>query len=173
VIKPLRMFWIGEIAPTPLGSIWVAVTHRGLAAVKLDADQKTFEAWLHSRFRAESVIDAEKTASARKQITEYLAGERREFDLALDLDGLTAYQTRALLATKEIPYGETKTYNMIASALGNPQAARAVGRAEATNPLPLVIPCHRVIGKDGSLRGYAGPKGIGTKAWLLELEQKF
>jgi len=80
------------------------------------------------------------------------------------------FQLAALKATQSIPYGQTKTYAEIACEIGKPQAARAVGRAEATNPIPLVIPCHRVIGTDGKLHGYGGGKGIETKAWLLALE---
>jgi methylated-DNA-[protein]-cysteine S-methyltransferase len=74
--------------------------------------------------------------------------------------------------TVEIPYGQTSTYKVIASLAGNANAARAVGRVEATNPIPIIIPCHRVLGTDGSLHGYGGPGGIKLKAWLLDLERR-
>jgi methylated-DNA-[protein]-cysteine S-methyltransferase len=117
-------------------------------------------------------VDQTKTTDEVQQISEYLLGERETFDLLIDWSGLTPFQEKALRATFDIPYGEVKTYGEIASQLGNPRAARAVGRAEATNPMPLVIPCHRVIGADGGLHGYGAGQGLETKAWLLKLEAK-
>jgi methylated-DNA-[protein]-cysteine S-methyltransferase len=117
-------------------------------------------------------VDQTKTTDEVQQISEYLLGERETFDLPIDWSGLTPFQEKALRATYDIPYGEVKTYGEIASQLGNPRAARAVGRAEATNPMPLVIPCHRVIGADGGLHGYGAGQGLETKAWLLKLEAK-
>jgi len=84
---------------------------------------------------------------------------------------MTPFQLQVLHLTLDIPYGHTSTYKELAKRLGNQFAARAVGRVEATNPIPLVIPCHRVLGSDGSLHGYGGPGGIKLKAWLLELEK--
>ncbi len=84
---------------------------------------------------------------------------------------MTPFQLQVLHLTTHIPYGQTSTYKDIAIQVGKPNAARAVGRVEATNPIPLVIPCHRVLGSDGSLHGYGGPGGIKLKAWLLQLEQ--
>jgi methylated-DNA-[protein]-cysteine S-methyltransferase len=104
---------------------------------------------------------------AQAQLEEYFAGRRTEFDLPLDLVG-TAFQQRAWLALTEIPYGETRTYAEQASRLGLPHGARAVGGANARNPLPVVVPCHRLVGASGSLTGYAG--GIGRKEQLLRLE---
>jgi methylated-DNA-[protein]-cysteine S-methyltransferase len=85
---------------------------------------------------------------------------------------MTPFQAKALQTVYAIPYGETRSYGDIAAAIGQPRAARAVGRANATNPMPLVIPCHRVIASDGSLHGYGGPGGLRTKAWLLDLERQ-
>jgi methylated-DNA-[protein]-cysteine S-methyltransferase len=84
---------------------------------------------------------------------------------------MSPFQVQALQLTLNIPYGQTSTYKEIALRLGKPLSARAVGRAEATNPIPLVIPCHRVLGSDGGLHGYGGPGGIKLKAWLLALER--
>jgi methylated-DNA-[protein]-cysteine S-methyltransferase len=114
--------------------------------------------------------DSERTAQALEQIDEYLTGKRKSFDLPIDWSVLTSFQAQALRATFEIPYGEVRTYGEIALDLGKPRAARAVGRAEATNPMPLVLPCHRVIGADGKLHGYGTGNGLETKAWLLKLE---
>jgi methylated-DNA-[protein]-cysteine S-methyltransferase len=85
---------------------------------------------------------------------------------------MTPFQQAVLMTVDEIPFGETRSYGEIAAELNKPGAARAVGRANATNPIPLVIPCHRVIGADGSLRGYGAGEGLRTKKWLLEFENK-
>lgn len=104
---------------------------------------------------------------ATVQLDEYFRGVRREFDLDLKPTG-TAFQLAVLNALATIPYGETRSYGEIASQIGRPKAVRAVGAANGRNPLPIVIPCHRVIGADGSLTGFGG--GIETKRYLLELE---
>ena len=164
--------YIGEIDSTPLGPIWVAVSEQGLVGVEVSPDQGVLVTLL-KRFGFEEVlVDEAKTAAATHQISQYLQGERKNFDLPIDWSLLTPFQEQALRATFAIPYGEVMTYGEIAHQLGNPRAARAVGRAEATNPMPLVIPCHRVIGSDGGLHGYGAGEGLATKAWLLELEKK-
>ena len=104
-----------------------------------------------------------------RQLNEYFAGERREFELELAPEG-TKFQVEVLEALRGIPYGETRTYRDIAEAVGRPKAVRAVGNANGRNPLPIVIPCHRVIGSDGSLTGFGG--GIEAKRYLLDLEQQ-
>jgi methylated-DNA-[protein]-cysteine S-methyltransferase len=104
---------------------------------------------------------------AIRQLTEYFAGERRVFDLPLDPQ-VTDFQRRVLAALQAIPYGETRSYKDIAIAVGNPRAVRAVGGANAANPLPIVIPCHRVIGSGGDLTGFGG--GMPIKRYLLDLE---
>lgn len=107
---------------------------------------------------------------AKNQLLEYLSGKRTSFDIPLDLDQLSGFQKVVLELTSRIPYGETLTYGQIASLLHNPYASRAVGSALARNPLPILIPCHRVISSSGHLTGYLGSKGIATKKWLLERE---
>jgi methylated-DNA-[protein]-cysteine S-methyltransferase len=104
---------------------------------------------------------------AERQLRAYFAGELRQFDLPLDPQG-TPFQQQVWAALREIPYGEVRSYGQIAAAIGNPKACRAVGMANHRNPLPILIPCHRVCGSDGSLTGYGG--GIERKKWLLELE---
>ncbi len=164
--------WISQIPDTPLETLWIAVTETGLAAIAFRQNQASFTDWLDRHGCRPVIYDEERTAQARQQILEYLAGERTEFTLPLDWRFMNDFQAQALQATLAIPYGATTTYSALAAGLGRPRAARAIGRAEATNPLPLVIPCHRVIGKDGSLRGYGGPQGIQHKAWLLDLERQ-
>ena len=105
--------------------------------------------------------------AARQQLTEYFAGERREFDLPLRLDG-TEFQLSVLQALQEIPYGETTSYADIAERVGRPKAVRAVGAANGRNPIPIIVPCPRVIGSHGDLTGLGG--GLETKEALLRLE---
>ena len=105
---------------------------------------------------------------ARTQLQEYFAGQRRNFDLPLDPRG-TEFQLRVWKWLLKIPYGETTTYGALASELGDARASRAVGLANGSNPIPIVIPCHRVIGADGSLTGFGG--GLAIKQQLLELER--
>ena len=111
--------------------------------------------------------DAPFLRDAGTQLGEYFRGTLREFDLDLKPTG-TAFQLAVLNALSTIPYGETRSYGEIASQIGRPKAVRAVGAANGRNPLPIVIPCHRVIGADGSLTGFGG--GLETKRYLLDLE---
>ena len=106
-------------------------------------------------------------ANAREQLGEYFAGRRRRFDLSLAPSG-TAFQLHAWQALQDIPYGATCSYGEQARAMGQPRAVRAVGAANGRNPIPIVVPCHRVIGGDGRLTGYAG--GLDIKKFLIELE---
>jgi methylated-DNA-[protein]-cysteine S-methyltransferase len=113
------------------------------------------------------VEDVQRTAKVRRQLAEYFAGTRREFDLALAPEG-TPFERSVWEALREIPFGETRSYGEIAERIGHPGAARAVGRANGANPIPIVVPCHRVIGSNGSLTGFGG--GLENKSRLLELE---
>ncbi|MDX6630920.1 MAG: methylated-DNA-[protein]-cysteine S-methyltransferase [Gaiellales bacterium] len=112
--------------------------------------------------------DARAVAEAAVQLEQYFAGERTAFDLDLRLEG-TPFERRVWDEVRAIPYGETATYAEIARRVGSPSACRAVGRANGRNPIAVIVPCHRVVGSDGSLTGYAG--GIEMKRALLELEQ--
>ena len=105
-----------------------------------------------------------------RQLGEYFSGTRREFDLPLRMKG-TSFQLKDWEALKEIPYGETVTYGEIARRIGSPKACRAVGMANHSNPISIIVPCHRVIGKSGKLTGYGG--GLNVKQQLLDLEQKW
>lgn len=107
-------------------------------------------------------------AEVRRQLNEYFSGVRKSFDLPLNPHG-TKFQRRVWSALQEIPYGETRSYSQIAATVENPKGCRAVGMANNRNPIPIIIPCHRVVGADGALTGYAG--GLDKKALLLALEQ--
>ncbi|KAF0109344.1 MAG: methylated-DNA-protein-cysteine S-methyltransferase [Anaerolineaceae bacterium] len=166
----MEKLYIGELKGTPIGDLWLAVSDLGLAAVEWGKSQAEFEAWLTKRFKRTVEYKPKRVAQAASELHQYLKGKRRHFTLVIDWTLLRPFQQAALRATYEIPYGETRTYKEIAGQIGRPHAARAVGRAEATNPMPLVIPCHRVIGTDGKLHGYGLGEGVKTKEWLLKLE---
>ena len=108
-------------------------------------------------------------AAAAQQLREYFQGNRRSFSLAL-APAATPFQRKVLDALQAIPYGETRTYKDIAASIGNPKAVRAVGAANGRNPIPIIIPCHRVIGSDGALTGFGG--GLDAKRALLRLESE-
>jgi len=113
------------------------------------------------------IFNENQLADACEQLTEYFAGERRDLDIPLKLSG-TEFQVSVLEALQEIPYGETASYGEIAKQIGRPKAVRAVGAANGRNPIPIVVPCHRVIGSTGDLTGFGG--GLDTKEALLRLE---
>jgi len=142
---------------SPVGSLLLAVSERGLLALEFGPG-RTPAGWVESE---------EKIAPFARQLEEYFAGRRRQFNLPLDLRG-TDFQKRCWRALLKIPYGETRSYADIARAIGKPSAVRAVGLANGQNPIAIIVPCHRVIGSDGSLTGYGG--GLENKRRLLELE---
>jgi methylated-DNA-[protein]-cysteine S-methyltransferase len=141
----------------PVGRLTAVVDEQGrLVSLEFDAEPPPG-----------AVEDAERCAAVAAQLAEFLAGRRRDFDLALAPRG-TAFQHRVWEELRRIPYGSTISYRELAQRIGNPAATRAVARANATNPLPIVVPCHRVIGSDGTLTGYGG--GLDRKRFLLALE---
>lgn len=123
---------------------------------------------LAGQLKARVVPDDASNDAILQQVREYLRGDRRFFDLPLDLRG-TPFQVSVWRAVGEIPYGDTTTYGLLAAGIGRPKATRAVGQAVGANPVPLIIPCHRVIGTSGSLTGFGG--GLPLKERLLALEQ--
>lgn len=156
---------------TPIGKLRVGSTDKGLAYIELPhASGRGLRGWLHHHFpdtRCVERIDRNRTVV--EQLLEYLAGDRTDFDLPLDLRG-TEFQRRVWAALQEIPFGERRSYRDIAKAIGRPKAVRAVGAANGSNPVSLVVPCHRVINSDGKLGGYGG--GLPLKARLLAMESR-
>jgi O-6-methylguanine DNA methyltransferase len=154
---------------SPIGPLWIATTPTGICAVGLGPGQpQVFLAWLARHVGKEPPReDPEALASALTQLREYFSRIRHEFDLPLDTYG-TAFQKTVWTEVASVPYGAMTTYGEIAQRTGRPRAARAVGAALGANPLPILIPCHRVIGAGGSLVGYHG--GVEMKAALLRLE---
>lgn len=147
---------------SPVGPLFVAAGDEGVFAIEFHGSR-------HPVPRDPDWREGEHPLLRRVavQLEEYFAGARRHFDLPLVPRG-TAFQRRVWHALADIPYGETTTYAALAARLGQPRALRAVGAANGRNPLPIVLPCHRVIGSDGQLTGFGG--GIPTKRYLLELE---
>ena len=166
----LHPLYTGQVMKTPVGNLRLAVSNKGLAAVSWIKKETDFQAFLSKRFKLPVELKPNEITWYADEIEKYLQGSLINFSFPIDWSIFKPFQLQVLLTTYAIPYGETRCYSEIAAQMNRPNAARAVGRAEATNPMPLVIPCHRVIGCDGKLRGYGGGKGLPTKAWLLKLE---
>jgi methylated-DNA-[protein]-cysteine S-methyltransferase len=148
---------------SPVGPLLIAANADGLWLIE-------FEHPRHPESRKADWVQGNSSLlrEARRQLDAYFAGRLRDFDLPLATRG-TAFQRRVWQALREVPYGATRSYADIARQLGNPNATRAVGAANGRNPVPIVVPCHRVVGADGSLTGFGG--GIDTKRFLLQLER--
>lgn len=146
---------------TPVGELELVEDGKGICSLSFGASLENGD------------VPEEETAlllEAKRQLLEYFAGERKQFELPLSLHG-TEFQMRDWEALLAIPYGETRSYGEIAAAIGCPKGSRAVGMANRSNPVAIIVPCHRVIGADGSLTGYAGKnKALDIKAHLLKLE---
>jgi methylated-DNA-[protein]-cysteine S-methyltransferase len=169
ITLPSLKIYLGELNHTPLGDLRFAVSARGLVAIEWVQSQPRLDFYL---LRLKAVVESNQKMIRpyAKELAEYLKGKRRDFTFVIDWSTLKPFQLKTLAAVYAIPYGETRTYANIATQIGHPNAYRAVGRANATNPMPLVIPCHRVIGKDRKLHGYGGGDGLPTKEWLLKME---
>ena len=155
-----------------LGRLRLAAADAGLCKLALGRESdNAFFAWLARVMGSMTLVERQTPviAQALSEIQAYLSGELRVFATSLDLRG-TPFQRRVWAEVACIPYGETTTYSQIAARIGRPAAVRAVGAANGANPLPLLIPCHRVVGADGTLRGYGG--GLEIKAALLALESR-
>src|SRR3990172_5624048 len=159
-----------RLASTPVGPLWIAVTDKGLAAVAFGGEEAAFRQEVARRTRLRTVRSADQTATARRQLGEYLNWRRTSFTLDVDLRHVTPFQRSVLQAASAVPRGQVVTYGQIGQRIGKPRAARAIGQALGSNPIPIVVPCHRVLASDGSLGGYSGRGGIRTKRRLLLLE---
>lgn len=153
-----------KIDLSPIGAIEVLATSAGLCQVNLLGHVSVLSS--NSSKPAESDL----TRLALQQIMDYLSGQRRVFDLPVDWAVCKPFQKRALARAQTIPFGQVVTYGELARQMGSAAASRAVGGAMAHNPIPIVIPCHRVVASDGRLTGYSAAEGVRTKQWLLELE---
>jgi methylated-DNA-[protein]-cysteine S-methyltransferase len=155
---------------SPIGWLGLVAVAGGLveivsAPVVADVVGRIARAYPEAKAQETGVI-----SEAIRQLHDYFSGRRRNFDLPLAMDRLTPFTTRVLRTLAKVPYGSTLTYGELAVLAGFPHAARAVGRAMAVNPFPIVIACHRVVGAGGKMTGYSGAEGIVTKEWLLRFE---
>ena len=168
IVRGVETLHVAEIE-SPVGSLRLASTAQGLAHVDLPHASGGGLAGWQRRFApdARRLQAWEPNRVVAVQLVEFLEGKRNAFDLPLDLRG-TPFQLRVWNALLEIPYSETRSYVEIATSVGRPSAVRAVGGANAANPIPFVVPCHRVIAADGRLGGYSG--GLDLKARLLAME---
>lgn len=146
---------------TPIGELLLAGTNGELSMIGFPKGSMRRDP------EPDWIYNEEPFERAKKQLAEYFSGKRKDFDLRLSLSG-TDFQVSVLKALLEIPYGETRSYGAIAKRIGRPRAVRAVGAANGRNPIPIIVPCHRVIGSSGDLTGFGG--GLDTKEALLRLE---
>ena len=157
-----------DVVDSPIGDLLVAASDRGLAAISFDSEPQDSLERL-ARIAGPRVLRSSRSVDgARRELDQYFAGRRRTFDLSLDLRALPPFTLSVLDQLARVPYGETTTYGALARRVGHPRAARAVGTVMNRNRIPIVLPCHRVVGSTGSLTGYAG--GLDVKQALLELE---
>ncbi len=145
-------------APSPIGELLLVASDDGLVRVEFPPSDAP----------ADATRDDARLVPVMRQLDEYFAGKRVQFDLKIALHG-TEFQLAVWHALQKIPYGETRSYSEIARTIGRPAAVRAVGAANGANPIPIIVPCHRVIGSNGSLTGFGG--GLGVKRRLLDLER--
>ena len=152
-----------KFADTPVGKLKLVASDQGLVAILWENDRP-------HRVRLSELVENPQhpiLIETERQLAEYFAGKRQDFDISLDMRG-TPFQKNVWEALLAIPFGETRSYGQLARQLGNPNATRAVGAANGRNPISIIVPCHRVIGSSGSLTGFAG--GLDTKSRLLDLE---
>jgi methylated-DNA-[protein]-cysteine S-methyltransferase len=159
------------LVDTPVGTLVAAATPRGLVTLSyadLFGGSDGVLDWVAAKLSPRMLEAPGRLDDVRRELDEYFEGRRRDFDLPIDWALASAFGRRILKATAAIPFGEVSTYGAVAAKAGNPKASRAAGRALNTNPIPIVVPCHRVVGASGRLVGYAG--GLDRKVTLLEIE---
>lgn len=157
---------------SPAGTIGLVAKQDSLVEIVFQADPAMIKEQILRKYPEAKERENTLLQRAAGQLQDYFDGRRRQFDLPLDFSSLPAFTRKVLTRLSRVDYGRTLTYGELASLAGSPQAARAVGRAMATNPFPIVVPCHRVVGGGGKLTGYSGGKGLATKQWLLDFEKQ-
>jgi methylated-DNA-[protein]-cysteine S-methyltransferase len=168
--QPEPALWTAEAFLDPLGWVGAAVSQNGLRSLSFQSGPQGVHPGPAGNPGNLLSSPADLALQALDQVREYLAGGRRCFEVPIDWAQMRPFQQQVLRFTAAIPFGEVRTYGQLASSLGQPGGSRAVGAALGANPIPIIIPCHRVIGGDRRLHGFSAPDGIETKAWLLRLE---
>jgi len=164
-----RLLDVGfDVVESPIGPLLMAATERGLCRISFQPDPERHLDRLAKEFGPRVLRSSAAVDTAHEQLDEYFAGARRGFQLDVDLRAMAPFAQRVLDELALVPFGETTTYGTLAGRVGAPRAARAVGTVMNRNPLPIVLPCHRVVGSNGSLTGYGG--GLHVKEHLLRLE---
>jgi methylated-DNA-[protein]-cysteine S-methyltransferase len=159
------------LVDSPIGTLVAAATPRGLATLSYEDFDGGVDAVLDrlaARLSPRMLESPARLDAVRRELDEYFAGRRQDFDLPIDWALASPFGRRVLQATAAIPFGQVSTYGAVATEAGNPKASRAAGRALGANPIPIVVPCHRVIGTSGRLTGYTG--GLHRKVALLAIE---
>ncbi|HYY74845.1 MAG TPA: methylated-DNA--[protein]-cysteine S-methyltransferase [Gaiellaceae bacterium] len=157
-----------DLADTPIGPLLLAATPEGICRISFDPEPERELDALARAFGVRVLRSPRPLDTARRELDEYFEGARREFDLSVDLRPVPEFQRVVLTELARVPFGSVETYGGLAARIGKPRAARAVGGALNRNPVPIVVPCHRVVGSTGSLVGYGG--GLERKERLLALE---
>ena len=157
-----------DVVDSPVGELLLAATPRGVCRISYDADPEAQAERLARTYGVRVLRAPRAVDDVKRELAEYFEGKRVEFDLPLDLAGAAEFTRDVLGQLARVPFGEVTTYGHLAARVGRPRAARAVGTVMNRNPIPIVLPCHRVVGSSGSLVGYAG--GLDRKEQLLRLE---
>ena len=157
-----------DLVESPLGPLLVAASERGVCRIAYDPEPERELERLGRAFGSRVLRSPRPTHEARRELDEYFEGRRRRFDVPVDLRVASGFGRAVLEELRRVPFGEVTTYGTLAQRAGRPRAARAVGMVMNRNPVPIVLPCHRVVGSTGALVGYGG--GLDRKQWLLGLE---
>jgi methylated-DNA-[protein]-cysteine S-methyltransferase len=168
--------WFVQTAPriewaamdSPLGTLYLARNTVGLCHLNFGISEDTFMAHIDPLARTHH--NRAELSAVMQQLDEYFEGQRQHFEVPVDYHQMTDFQQQVLQTAEAIPPGQVWTYAQLARHIGKPRASRAVGNALGSNPIPIIVPCHRIIGSDGQMRGYSGGGGIASKKWLLHLE---
>jgi methylated-DNA-[protein]-cysteine S-methyltransferase len=159
-----------DVFDSPVGPLWVAMGPQGVATIHYGREPSEWELRRLVRLFGPGIVpDGARMSALCRELAEYFEGRRKTFEVAVDLRGLTPFQERVLRATSRVGYGDLTTYASVARRAGNEKASRAAGGAVGSNPIPIVVPCHRVVASDGTLGGYGG--GLEVKRRLLALER--
>ena len=159
-----------DVLDSPVGPLWVALGPKGVATITFGREPSEYELRRLIRLFGPGIVpDRRRTSPVARELDQYFEGRRRTFAVPFDLRGITPFQERVLRTTSRIRYGELMTYAAVAHKAGNDRASRAAGAAVGSNPIPIVVPCHRVVASDGTLGGYGG--GLEVKRYLLAIER--